>query len=635
MNDPSFSSPTSMYTDLLQTYLNPSGASSPLVADGNEDDVFDLPNEFHLDDSVVAECAAYWAPHYLHKDGTLSPELVEIITNLNVESVEHSKPSTIQSANHSVSDCNTQCPAVACPDAVVADGVVSNGPAGRTAKGTCRRRKTAKHMPRCGKRKGAAPAENTHSVAAADPETQGRDTELNEEEKSRLVEQLVQLIKYETRELEEFKAGGLNHVLCASKACATAGPATLEPRCRVPPGWERIHVDDPLSVIYISPSGEIISNMSMLRAYLLRSDTCKCGIECPINLAKVFNFDRHVTSCFTSAVNCERRHACTCLLANGSLPCDVPPAVLVTTGLRRSRGRPRKSTDDRPPAPKAPIADRPCGKAAALSKGLLPGPKPKRSTQRKRKKPKDSMPEGQACAQQWDIATQPQVTRPLAAGQEPAVRPDKLAAVFQGEAAAIRQLFSLVTSSHNIQSVNGGCSSNGDLVKEFDPDPDLFNKLYNPEIHAFAKHVIFTRPSNDTNSFSFDTEKPMKSRSRRNPSGKTGTARKPKCKRVASNSGPLGTHGKSVDQTFIYSDAITGQFKTPASLPTVPTAVDSPSTFQPQAGSPINPSNLKSRLLLGGIWLDESVNNKQLQQRKDATQHQGQLSNGCDLTHKL
>ncbi|XP_064354756.1 methyl-CpG-binding domain protein 6 [Dromaius novaehollandiae] len=64
-------------------------------------------------------------------------------------------------------------------------------------------------------------------------------------------------------------------------ACPPAGP--------VPVGWER-KVEEGC-VRYISPSGTALTSLEQTRAYLLADGTCKCGLECPLNMHKVFNFD--------------------------------------------------------------------------------------------------------------------------------------------------------------------------------------------------------------------------------------------------------------------------------------------------------------------------------------------------------
>ncbi|XP_028307734.1 methyl-CpG-binding domain protein 5 [Gouania willdenowi] len=56
----------------------------------------------------------------------------------------------------------------------------------------------------------------------------------------------------------------------------------------VPIGWQR-RVEEG-QVIYVSPSGTTLSTLDEVRTYLLTDDTCKCGLECPLIIHKVFNF---------------------------------------------------------------------------------------------------------------------------------------------------------------------------------------------------------------------------------------------------------------------------------------------------------------------------------------------------------
>ncbi|XP_068123539.1 methyl-CpG-binding domain protein 6 [Hyperolius riggenbachi] len=61
------------------------------------------------------------------------------------------------------------------------------------------------------------------------------------------------------------------------------------PVVQVPIGWQRRV--EPGTVVYISPSGTILTSMDQLKTYLVTDGTCKCGLECPLNIYKVFNFD--------------------------------------------------------------------------------------------------------------------------------------------------------------------------------------------------------------------------------------------------------------------------------------------------------------------------------------------------------
>ncbi|XP_023671751.2 methyl-CpG-binding domain protein 5-like [Paramormyrops kingsleyae] len=61
------------------------------------------------------------------------------------------------------------------------------------------------------------------------------------------------------------------------------------PTAHVPIGWRR--EADPSRVVYISPSGSVLTCLEQVKTYLLTDGTCKCGLECPLVLPKVFNFD--------------------------------------------------------------------------------------------------------------------------------------------------------------------------------------------------------------------------------------------------------------------------------------------------------------------------------------------------------
>uniref|UniRef100_A0A3B5L1N1 MBD domain-containing protein n=1 Tax=Xiphophorus couchianus TaxID=32473 RepID=A0A3B5L1N1_9TELE len=56
----------------------------------------------------------------------------------------------------------------------------------------------------------------------------------------------------------------------------------------VPIGWLRRAERG--QVTYVSPSGTTLSTLDEVKAYLLTDGTCKCGLECPLIIHKVFNF---------------------------------------------------------------------------------------------------------------------------------------------------------------------------------------------------------------------------------------------------------------------------------------------------------------------------------------------------------
>ncbi len=45
-----------------------------------------------------------------------------------------------------------------------------------------------------------------------------------------------------------------------------------------------------------SPSGVCLTSSDHIRQYLQTKGTCKCGLECPLHVDKVFNFDANIAS---------------------------------------------------------------------------------------------------------------------------------------------------------------------------------------------------------------------------------------------------------------------------------------------------------------------------------------------------
>ena len=75
-----------------------------------------------------------------------------------------------------------------------------------------------------------------------------------------------------------------NPVLDADK-----GDEGKEVVVKVPWSWKR-RVENNATVIYTSPCGVSIQNVEDVRTYLLRDGTCKCGLECPLDISTYFNF---------------------------------------------------------------------------------------------------------------------------------------------------------------------------------------------------------------------------------------------------------------------------------------------------------------------------------------------------------
>ncbi|ERE65572.1 UDP-N-acetylglucosamine--peptide N-acetylglucosaminyltransferase subunit [Cricetulus griseus] len=63
----------------------------------------------------------------------------------------------------------------------------------------------------------------------------------------------------------------------------------LEPEQEPEPEWEP-DLEPQCCVLY-QPKWTELSSLEQTRSYLLSDGTCKCGLECPLNVLKVFNFD--------------------------------------------------------------------------------------------------------------------------------------------------------------------------------------------------------------------------------------------------------------------------------------------------------------------------------------------------------
>ncbi|UJR31513.1 hypothetical protein I4U23_019002 [Adineta vaga] len=63
----------------------------------------------------------------------------------------------------------------------------------------------------------------------------------------------------------------------------------------VPYGWQRRILASDL-VVYISPTNTILDSLDAVRLYLESPTSCKCGLQCPLIVDKVFNFDSTILS---------------------------------------------------------------------------------------------------------------------------------------------------------------------------------------------------------------------------------------------------------------------------------------------------------------------------------------------------
>ncbi|CAF3203966.1 unnamed protein product [Rotaria sp. Silwood2] len=63
----------------------------------------------------------------------------------------------------------------------------------------------------------------------------------------------------------------------------------------VPYGWQR-RILAPDLVVYLSPTNTILDSLDAIRQYLETPSSCKCGLQCPLIVDKVFNFDSTIKS---------------------------------------------------------------------------------------------------------------------------------------------------------------------------------------------------------------------------------------------------------------------------------------------------------------------------------------------------
>lgn len=141
------------------------------------------------------------------------------------------------------------------------------------------------------------------------------------------------------------------------------------PKCiEIPRGWSRILENG--SILYISPNNSRLRSLDHVIEYLKTEGTCKCGLDCPLFVQNVFNFDARIPSKLIpvgsrsepSKTGCKHCVADSYDAGNPKQSAEVkqPSATL---GQKRGPGRPcnplsksrrvgiRKSDLDRPTSP--------------------------------------------------------------------------------------------------------------------------------------------------------------------------------------------------------------------------------------------------------------------------------------------
>jgi hypothetical protein len=57
------------------------------------------------------------------------------------------------------------------------------------------------------------------------------------------------------------------------------------------------------TVVYTNPTGIKLNSLNEVRTYLLAANTCKCGLDCPLDINEAFNFDPNLPNCNSSLVD--------------------------------------------------------------------------------------------------------------------------------------------------------------------------------------------------------------------------------------------------------------------------------------------------------------------------------------------
>ena len=92
----------------------------------------------------------------------------------------------------------------------------------------------------------------------------------------------------------------------------------------IPLGWLRLIRADASNnnankhVVYTSPSGVELTSIQAIKTYLLADNTCKCGLECPLNIHEVFSFDAKIKHSSVK-LNNSHKHKCAVFKAETSV----------------------------------------------------------------------------------------------------------------------------------------------------------------------------------------------------------------------------------------------------------------------------------------------------------------------------
>ncbi|XP_060063180.1 serine-rich adhesin for platelets-like [Ylistrum balloti] len=95
----------------------------------------------------------------------------------------------------------------------------------------------------------------------------------------------------------DYKEDAKSTLQCSSKGGSDTPSQSSTPSSNpviVPFGWRRVVEEG--AIVYYSPSNTKLSSTQEIGQYLSREGTCKCGLECPVLVEKVFSFDITIQS---------------------------------------------------------------------------------------------------------------------------------------------------------------------------------------------------------------------------------------------------------------------------------------------------------------------------------------------------
>ncbi|XP_006821968.1 methyl-CpG-binding domain protein 5-like [Saccoglossus kowalevskii] len=100
---------------------------------------------------------------------------------------------------------------------------------------------------------------------------------------------------------------------------------------KVPFGWQRLIENG--KIVYVSPNQSLLTSLDHVKEYMQTDGTCKCGLECPLLVDIVFNFDISLLSTQRTAEDLKQDNALTNL-------CNHKRKILAMASLQSSVEKP-------------------------------------------------------------------------------------------------------------------------------------------------------------------------------------------------------------------------------------------------------------------------------------------------------